>query len=145
MKLKNLKTPTISKGRKLLASVPFIIVAGLLINTWHKFYNDEYDASLLHYVTLTLTFINGILFLIRFKPALLMTGAILFLASFGLLHFFVYQSSFLTIFGITIPFEGWSFLILIFYFAINFDILINWQLDAKGIKTNRMNPGSPRS
>jgi hypothetical protein len=134
MKLKDLKTPTIPKGRKFLASVPFIFVGGLLINTWHKFYNDEYDASLLHYVTLILFFVNGILFLIRFKPALLMTGVILVLASFSLLHFFVYKSSFLTIFGITIPFEGWSFLILIFYIAVNFDILANWQLDAKGIK-----------
>jgi len=65
---------------------------------------------------------------------LLMTGAILVLASISLLSFFIYRSSFLTIFGITIPFEGWSFLILIFYVALNFDILINWYLDAKGIK-----------
>jgi len=134
MKLKDLKTSAISKGSKLLASVPFIIVAGVLINTWHKFYNDEYDASLLHYITLTVSFMNGILYLIRFKTALLVTGAILVLASFSLLCLFVHRSSFLTIFGITIPFEGWSFLILIFYFALNFDILINWYLDAKSIK-----------
>lgn len=51
MKLEDFKTPTISRGRKLLASVPYIIIAGLLINTWNKFYSDEYDASLLHYIT----------------------------------------------------------------------------------------------
>ena len=61
-----------------------------------------------------------------------MTGAILALASFGLLSFFSYYSSSLTIFGITIPFEGWSFLIFILYIVINIDILINWLLDAKG-------------
>jgi len=76
-------------------------------------------------VTLGLTVINGVLLVIRFKPALLMTGAILVFAAFGVLHFFEYNSSFLTLFGITIPFEGWSFLILIFYVAINCDILIN--------------------
>jgi hypothetical protein len=134
MKPENLKTPTISKGRKLLASVPFIIVAGLLFRTWNKFYSDEYEASSIHYVTLALTVINGVFLLIRFKPALLMTGAILVLASLGLLSFFVYHSSFVTIFGITIPFEGWSFLILILYIVINIDILINWLLDAKGVK-----------
>ena len=134
MKLRNLKTPTISKGRKLLASIPFLIVAGLLVNTWLKFYTNEYEASPVHYVTLVLIVLNGILLLIRFKPALLMTGVILFFASLGLLPFFIYNSSFLTIFGITIPFEGWSFLIFIFYFAINCNILINWQLDAKHIK-----------
>ena len=134
MKLRNLKTPTISKGWKLLASIPFLIVAGLLVNTWLKFYTNEYEASPVHYVTLVLIVLNGILLLIRFKPALLMTGVILFFASLGLLPFFIYNSSFLTIFGITIPFEGWSFLIFIFYFAINCNILINWQLDAKHIK-----------
>jgi len=100
-------------------------------DTWNKFYNKDYEASFVHYGTLVLVVINSILLLIRFKPALLMTGAILLFASLGLLHFFVYTSSFLTFFGITIPFEGWSFLILIFYFATNCDILINWQLDAK--------------
>ena len=134
MKLKNLKTPRISKGRKLVASIPFIIVAGLLINTWTKFYNNEYLPSWKHYVTLILIVINGILLVIRFKPALLMTGIILVLASFSLLCFFTYKSSSLGISEIQIPFEGWSFLILIFYIAVNFNILINWQLDAKGIK-----------
>jgi hypothetical protein len=133
MKLKNLKTPDISKGRKLLASSPFILVACLLINTWSKFYNNEYDPSVVHYITLGLIVINGVLLLIRFKPALLMTGVILLFASFGLLYFFTYRFPLLTIFGITMPFDGWSFLIFIFYVAINCDILINWQLDSKRI------------
>ena len=118
MKAINFKTPTISRGRKLLASIPLLIVVGLLINTWNKFYNKDYEASFVHYVTLVLVVINSILLLIRFKPALLMTGAILLFASLGLLHFFVYTSSFLTFFGITIPFEGWSFLILIVYYKL---------------------------
>lgn len=127
------KTPAISKGRKLLASIPLLIVAGLLIVTWNKFYNHEYVASSVHYLTLGLVIINGILFPIRFKPALLMTGLILFFASFSLLLFFEYTSA-ITLFGVTIPFQGWSFLIFLFYFAINCDILINWQLDAKRTK-----------
>ena len=129
------KTPTISKGRKLLASIPLLIVAGLLIDTWYKFYNNEYNASLVHYISLALVIINGILFLIRFKPALLLTGLILLFASFSLLLFFVYTYSAITLFGLTIPFQGWSFLIFLFYFAINCDILINWQLDAKRSKS----------
>jgi hypothetical protein len=131
MKLKNLRTPTISKGRKLLASIPFIIVAVLLINTWHKFYTREYDPQLTHYITLVLVVLNGILLAIRFKPALLMTGFILLFASFGLLPFFTYYSTGFTIFGLSIPFEGWSFLIFLFYIAINVNILVTWQLDAK--------------
>ena len=133
MKSKGFKTPTISKGRKLLASIPLFIVAGLLINTWSKFYNNEYDPSPVHYITLALIIINAVLLPIRFKPALLMTGLVLLFASFGLLYFFTYRFPLLTIFGITMPFDGWSFLIFIYYVAINCDILINWQLDAKRI------------
>ena len=118
----------------MLASLPFIIGTGLLINTWHVFYIGEYDPTLKHYITLALVVINGVLFLVRFKPALLMNGIILVLASFNLLSNSTYTSSGLTIFGIPIPFEGWSFLILIFYLAINCGKLINWQLDAKDIK-----------
>jgi hypothetical protein len=125
------KTPTISRGRKLVACLPFFLVVGLVINTWCKFYRHEYDPSLVHYVTLALVAINGILLVIRFKPGLLLTGVILLFAAFGLLHFFEYTSSFLTFFGITIPFEGWSFLIFLCYIFLNCGILVAWQSEAK--------------
>ncbi len=131
MKPINFKTPTISKARKTLASVPFFIIASITTGTWYKFYTQVYVPSVIHYLTLIFVVINGIMLFLRFKPALLMTGCILLLSGFGLLFFFTCTSSFLGIFGITIPFEGWSFLLFIFYFAINCDILINWRLDAK--------------
>jgi hypothetical protein len=134
MNCKNMRTPTISKRRKLIASLPFFIIVALLINTWYKFWSGEYEASLIHYITMVLVVINGALLAIRFKPALLMTGAILVFASLGLLYFFDYYSPRLTIFGLTIPFDGWSFLILIIYIAVNFRILIEWLLDARGVK-----------
>ena len=124
----------ISKGRKLLAALPFIIATGILINSWYEFYIGEYDPILKHYITLALMAINWVLFWIRFKPALLMNGIILAFASLNLLCFCTYTASSITLFGLTIPFEGWSFLILIFYLGINGSILINWQLDTKDIK-----------
>lgn len=132
--LEKLKTPTISKGRKLLAALPFIIATGVLINSWHEFYIGEFVPFLKHYITLAFMAINWVLFFIRFKPALLLNGIILAFASFSLLCFYTYIASSITLFGITIPFEGWSFLILIFYLAINGSILINWQLDTRDIK-----------
>ena len=76
------------QGRKLLACLPFFIVVGLVSNTWCKFYRHEYEPSLVHYVTLTLVGINGVLLVIRFKPGVLLTGVILLFAAFGLLYFF---------------------------------------------------------
>jgi hypothetical protein len=84
------KTPTISRGRKLLACLPFFLVVGLVTNTWCKFYRHEYEPSLVHYVTVALVGINGVLLVIRFKPGLQLTGVILLFAAFGLLHFFEY-------------------------------------------------------
>jgi hypothetical protein len=130
----NTMTPAIPKKRKLLASLPYLIVAAITIHSWYDFYNHRYLPSAVHYVTGVLVAINGVLLAWRFKLGLLVTGGILVFAAFGLLFFLTIRSSFLTLFGITIPFEGWSFLLFILYTAINFDLLINWYLDTKGIK-----------
>jgi hypothetical protein len=134
MNVKNLKTPDIPKARKLLASLPYLLVVAICINSWYKFLTHEYNPSTVHYVTLALVVLNGLVLCWRFKPGLLMTGAILLLAAFGLLFFLTIWASSVTLFGLTFPFEGWSFLLLILYIVINSNLLINWLLDAKKIK-----------
>jgi hypothetical protein len=137
MKSDHSKTPSIPFVRKLICCLPFLLVLGLLTNTWHDFLTDQFIPSAVHYVTLVLFLVNGVLLLIRFKPGLLLTGLLLLISGFGLLFYFTDTSSFLTMFGITIPFEGWSFLIFLGYFAINIDLLIKWQLEAKHKKYER--------
>jgi hypothetical protein len=133
MKQFNFKTPTISIARKLIASAPFFIAVGLVANTSYELFNDVYEANPPNYVTPVLLFLNGVLYPIRFKPALLATGAILVLATFNLLPFFPGES-YISIAGLTFPFRGSPFPLLVFYCVINFDILINWKLDAKARK-----------
>ena len=125
------KRSTISTGRRLLACLPFFLVVGLVINTWCKFYRHEYDPTAVHYVTVALVGINGVLLVIKFKPGVLLTGVILLFAAFDLLHFFEDTSSSLTAFGLTIPFEGWSFLIFLGYIFLNCGMLVAWQSEAK--------------
>jgi hypothetical protein len=87
-------------------------------------------------MAVTLVLVNAVLYFLRFKPALLVTGLILILGTFNLLSFTAAIMTFgITIFGIASPGIQWlSLILLIAYCAVNFQILVGWYLDMKGIK-----------
>lgn len=118
---------------KIFRSTPFIILFSVVLNTWILFLSTDYVASWRHYLLLALLLTNSVLYFTRFKQALLLTGIILILCTFYLLPpFITLESSFIKIGPVFVPWiEYWSFLILIIYFVINFNLLIEFYLDFK--------------
>jgi hypothetical protein len=126
----------IPRSKKIIATIPFLIVAILGIFTWITFATTEYAATWRQYVGLFMIIANGVLYYFRFKAALLLTGIVLVLATFGLVSFFSVISVWgITLFGVSTPgINGWSLLLLLAYCVVNFNMLVGWYWDMKGIK-----------
>ncbi|MHA4811560.1 hypothetical protein ACX0G9_25920 [Flavitalea flava] len=118
---------------RLLPAIPFLIISLIVLYTWFEIITTDYMATWRHYVALTLVAINAVLYFVRYKPAILLTGLILILATFNLLSFFsITQTAGLTIMGVSSPeIQLKSLLMLVIYCAINYYLLINWYLDMK--------------
>ena len=118
---------------RILQITPFIIMFCIVANTWVIFLSTEYEASWKHYLLLAFILINGILYSRKWKLAVLLTGFLLICCTFYLLPpFLQVESAFIHIGPIPIPWiEYWSFLILLIYFIINFNYLIELYLDFK--------------
>ncbi|HEX9513364.1 MAG TPA: hypothetical protein VF939_22895 [Puia sp.] len=119
--------------KRIISSIPFLIISLIVLYTWFEIITTEYIATWRHYVALTLVAINAALYFVKYKKAVLLTGIILILATFNLLSFFtIIQTSFLGFGSVTTPeIQLKSLLLLVIYCAINFNLLINWYLDMK--------------
>lgn len=129
---------------KQLARVsPFLIVGVILVYTWYIILTTEYFATTRHIIALVLWGINGLLYFLRFRYAIILTGVILILATFNLLAFFpeiAYSSYFVTIGGIKIStpnIQWWPLLILIFYCCVNYSFLIGLYTDYQERKRSK--------
>jgi hypothetical protein len=124
---------------KVFRTIPFIILCIIVLNTWFVFLSTEYVANWRHYLLLALLIANCFLYFTRFRPAIFYTGIILFLCTFFVLPpFKELESSFIFIGPVPIPWiEYWSFLILILYFCLNFNLLIGFYLDWKETKVRK--------
>ena len=124
---------------RIISAIPFLIISLVVLYTWFEIITTEYIATWRHYVALALVAINAVLYFVRYKPAVLLTGLILILATFNLLAFFtIIQTSGLTIMGVSTPeIQLKSLLLLVIYCAINFNLLINWYLDMKEEKAKK--------
>jgi hypothetical protein len=126
--------------QKILLLTPLTIIAGLLIYTWATILFTDIDATWRHYSGLVLFVILIFLFLKSFKKAVLGTGIFLILGTCNLLTLTPSVTS--NSFGIKIGsfeigtpvFQLLSFGILLLYFFINFDTLVNIQLDYRDTK-----------
>lgn len=122
-----------SKKYQLIHAIPFLILFLLVLYTWFIFLSTNYVATWRHYLLLVLVLINLILYYRWFNKAILTTGMILILFTFFLLPpFKEIESAFINIGPVSIPWiEYWSFLILIIYCSINYNLLIDMYLDLK--------------
>lgn len=124
-----------SKKYRFIHAIPFLILLLVVAYTWLIFFlTNAYLATWRHFLLLILVLINSGLYYTRFRKAILLTGIILLLCTFFLLPPFKdIESSFIVVMGtIYIPWiEYWSFLILITYGCVNFNLLINMYLDWK--------------
>ena len=131
-----------TKRRKICIILPFSIVGCFLLYSWTQFLFNDYVPQVAHYLGLLL-FLPILYFLFlanNYKKALLTTGAYLILSTINLLSF---NSGIITTsFGISIgstqlyspAVNGWGFVLLLFYGIINFDNLVEVELDYKEAK-----------
>jgi hypothetical protein len=110
----------VTRIQKIVSLIPFMAMLGCLAATWINFIFGDYIASSRHFITLGLVLLNCILYFIRFRPGIWMTGAILF---FGIANVISLSSGVNTFSVMGSPqIESRSFMILILYGVIDFGI-----------------------
>jgi hypothetical protein len=113
---------------------PFLLVCGIMLYTWGEFlFAGNYLPRWQHWLALVLVAGNGVLYFLRYRTAVWVTGIILLLATVNLLSFFIVISAWwITIGGVSTPdIQPWSLLLLVIYGVVNFSTLTNWYLDRK--------------
>jgi hypothetical protein len=122
--------------QKIFSLIPFLLVAGFLLKCWVVFFASEFIATWRHYTGLWLFFVLFVLLLKDKKKAILGIGIYLLLATFNLLAItpaistsWIYIGEFSTP-----PVQLLSLGLLVLYFILNMDVLIDMQLDYKEAK-----------
>jgi hypothetical protein len=117
--------------------MPFLILAVILGRTWYIIATTDYLAMMRHVFAIVFFAGNLLLYFIRWKYAILLTGVILVLATFNLLAFFpdvMFTAYFVKIGSVKIatPSIDWkSLLLLIFYCIVNGGFLFKLYIDKK--------------
>jgi len=135
------------KPKKLLLII-LIIIAVILAYSWSIILLTEIEATWRHYLALLLFIPLLILFKKDFKKAVLSTGLYLILGTCNLITLTPSVTS--NSYGIRIgaielwtpTFQLYSFLILILFFLMNFNTLVNYYLDyqdSKKAKNKKVN------
>jgi hypothetical protein len=135
-----------SKPKKLLLSV-LIVIAGVLGYCWYIILFTEIEATWRHYLAVVLFVPLLILFKKDIKKAVLCTGLYLILGTCNLLTLTPSVTS--NSYGIKIgsveiwtpTFQLYSFLLLTFFFLVNFNSLVNYYLDYQDSKKSRQTEG----
>lgn len=92
-----------------------MLVVAIMLYTWCAIAFTNVAATLPHYVALVLVIVNGLLYFNYYKVPVLLTGAILLLATFNLITFYSSTSTFVLNIGQTfsLEFQYWSLLLLV--------------------------------
>ena len=106
--------------QKFVSLIPFFAICGCLLASWVDFIFGGYIASPVHYATAAVVILNGILYFIRFKVGIWMTGGILLAGIANVISFYHGASTF-SVMG-SPQIETRSFFILIVYGIIDFGI-----------------------
>ena len=131
------------ENKKILHSIPFLIICIILVYTWYIIISLNYPSTLKQQIGLGIAIINLLLYLIHFKYGIIVTGLLLLLATFDFIVLFPIVTSygyFIHIAGIEIktPSIEWrSLLLTILYFIFNTGYLINLYHDYKDFKSGK--------
>ena len=133
-----------SKEKKLHLSI-LIIIGGILLYCWSIILFTEIEATWRHYLAVILFIPILILFKKDFKKDILFTGVYLILGTCNLLTLTPSVTS--NSYGVRIgsvevwtpTFQLYSFLILILFFLLNFNALVNYYLDYQDSKKAKQN------
>lgn len=125
--------------KKILFLIPFFLVAGFLLYCWTTILTSDIIATWRHYVGLLLYAAVVVFFVKDFTKAVIGLGIFLLLATFNALAITpAITTSWLNIGGLsTPPVQLLSLGILVLYFILNMDTLIDIQLDYKEAKEKR--------
>ncbi|KAA5536448.1 hypothetical protein F0919_01925 [Taibaiella lutea] len=106
--------------RKFLALTPFVAIGVILVCSWYEMLSVYHYASTIKYIALAFG-INMIVYFLKFRYGIILTGIFLVLATINLTPLFVTTvNSSVKIAGIVLPPVDWRvFLLLIYYFIIN--------------------------
>ena len=130
-------------NKKFLYAIPFFIICIILIYTWYIIISLNYPPTLKQQIGLGISIINLLLYLMRFKYGIILTGLLLLLATFDCIVLFPIVTSygyFIHIGAIEIktPAIEWrSLLLAILYFIFNTTYLINLYNDYRRFKSNK--------
>lgn len=122
--------------KKVIPIIPYIIILAIIAYCWVDIIIlKDAAATSKHYIALGLVLVNGALYFKNYKGAILLTGAMLVIATFNLITFYPVTRTFaLIIAGFNLPeIQYFSFFILIGYCIINFNLFIECYLDYKGL------------
>jgi len=122
-----------------------IIIGGILFYCWSIILFTEIEATWRHYLAVILFMPILILYKRDFKKGVLFTGVYLILGTCNLLTLTPSLTS--NSYGVrigsvevwTTTFQLYSFLILILFFLINFNTLVNYYLDYQDSKKAKQN------
>jgi hypothetical protein len=133
-----------SKEKKLHLSI-LIIIGGILLYCWSVILFTEIEATWRHYLAVLLFIPLLILFKKDFKKTVLFTGVFLILGTCNLLTLTPSVTS--NSYGVRIgsvevwtpTFQLYSFLLLILFFLVNFNTLVNYYFDYQDEKKEKLN------
>jgi hypothetical protein len=122
--------------KRILALIPFSILAGIALYTMGEFTFSDFSATVQHRIAFGLVAVNACLYFARFRPAILVTGIILLAATCNFITFFVETTVWsIGIGGLHTPSVQVSMLgLFIIWGVLEFDLLTNWYLDYKESK-----------
>lgn len=130
-------------NKKYLKAYPFVVVMSITLSTWIDFIATDDVATFKHYITLALLLANAACYFVKYKQAILITGALLVLATLNLLSFYAKTNTWYVGFNIgdkqitTPEIQPITLFLLLFYCIVNFNFLIDWYVDVKEAKRNK--------
>ncbi|WP_162903361.1 hypothetical protein [Taibaiella koreensis] len=117
--------------------MPFVILGVLLIICWFNLLKNNITPTIQHDAALVLFFLNLLIYFIRFRPGLLLTGILLLLATLNIVNIFAETLTDSLFIGlgrqklVMPPINGNCFLLLLAY------IIINYRFFKDQIKTDK--------
>ena len=125
------------KSKKILQMTPYILVGVILCVTWFKLITTDITATIKHYSALIAFVGNGLLYLIKFRLGIVVTGVLLAVATFNIVALFAVtttHSYFIRFGSMELAFPSIQRLPLLI-FAIY--LTINYRYITGGIKSNK--------
>lgn len=83
------------KLKRLLHSIPFLIISGIMLYSWIEFVSGKYISMWRHYLALILIAVNAVLYFVRFRETVILTGVLaLFVLYWGAEYRFYHRMVF---------------------------------------------------